>query len=136
QSGPTWFAHVGSVATKQADIYTRRRSASSASIANVDDDCPMEVQIFGVKKSADSRKALRFFSERRIRTHFVDLIERAMTEGELQRFIHRFGVEALIDRDGKRYEELGLRHSHVSAGRWVDRLLADPTLLRLPLVRR
>jgi arsenate reductase-like glutaredoxin family protein len=96
----------------------------------------MEVQIFGVKKSADTRKAIRFFSERRIRAHFVDLIERPMSEGELQRFIQRFGVEALIDRDGKRYEELGLRHSEVSAGRWVDRLLADPALLRLPLVRR
>jgi arsenate reductase-like glutaredoxin family protein len=96
----------------------------------------MEVQVFGVKKSADTRKALRFFSERRIRAHFVDLVERPMSDGELQRFIQRLGVEALIDRDGKRYEELGLRNSQVSAGRWVDRLLAEPTLLRLPLVRR
>jgi len=42
----------------------------------------MEVQIFGVKKSADTRKALRFFSERRVRAHFVDLLERAMSDGE------------------------------------------------------
>ena len=96
----------------------------------------MEVQIFGVKKSADTRKALRFFSERRIRTHSVDLMERSMSEGELQRFIQRFGIEALIDRDSKRYEELGLRHSQTSAGRWVDRLIMEPLLLRLPLVRR
>jgi arsenate reductase-like glutaredoxin family protein len=96
----------------------------------------MEVQIFGVKKSADTRKALRFFSERRIRVHFVDLIERPMSDGELQRFIQRLGVDALIDRDGKRYEELGLRHAQVSPGRWVDRLILEPTLLRLPLVRR
>ena len=96
----------------------------------------MEVQVFGIKKSADTRKALRFFSERRIRTHFVDLVERSLSEGELQRFIQRFGVEALIDRDSKRYDELGLRHSQVSAGRWVDRLIMEPGLLKLPLVRR
>ena len=96
----------------------------------------MEVQIFGVKKSADTRKALRFFSERRIRTHSVDLLERSMSEGELQRFIQRFGIDALIDRDSKRYEELGLRHSQTSPGRWVDRLIMEPLLLRLPLVRR
>ena len=96
----------------------------------------MEVQVFGIKKSANTRKALRFFSERRIRTHFVDLTERAMSDGELQRFIQKFGVEALVDRDSKRYDELGLRHSQVSAGRWVDRLIADPGLLKLPLVRR
>lgn len=96
----------------------------------------MEVQVFGVKKSADTRKALRFFAERRIRTHFVDLNERPMSEGELERYIQRFGLEGLIDRESKRFEELGLRHSTVSAGRWVDRLLAEPLLLRLPLVRR
>ena len=96
----------------------------------------MEVQVFGVKKSVDTRKALRFFSERRVKTHFMDLTERSMSDGELQRFIQRFGVDALVDRDSTRYEELGLRHSTVSAGRWVDRLIAEPTLLRLPLARR
>jgi arsenate reductase len=96
----------------------------------------MEVQIFGVKKSAETRKAIRFFAERRIRSHFVDLAERSISEGELQRFIQRFGLEELIDRDSKRYEELGLRHSTTSAGRWVDRLMLEPLLLRMPLVRR
>ncbi len=96
----------------------------------------MEVQIFGMKKNADTRKALRFFAERRVRTHFVDLLERAMSDGELERFIQRFGVDALVDRDSRRYEELGLRTANVSAGRWVDRLIAEPALLRMPLVRR
>ena len=96
----------------------------------------MEVQIFGVKRSVDTRKALRFFAERRIRTHFVDLIERPMSGGELDRYIQRFGLDEMIDHESKHYEELGLRHSTVSAGRWIDRLVADPLLLRLPLVRR
>ena len=96
----------------------------------------MEVQIFGLKKSADTRKALRFFAERRIRTHFVDLAERSISEGELQRFVQRFGVEALVDHESKRYAELGLRHANVSNARWIERLIAEPALLVLPLVRR
>ena len=96
----------------------------------------MEVQIFGVKKSADTRKAQRFFSERRIRAHFVDLVERPMSEGELQRFVQRFGLEQLIDKESKRYDELGLRHASASPSRWMERLLEEPLLLRLPLVRR
>jgi arsenate reductase (glutaredoxin) len=96
----------------------------------------MEVQIFGVKKSADTRKAQRFFAERRIRTHFVDLDEREISEGELQRFVQKFGLEALIDRNSTRYEQLGLRHAQSSPSRWMERLLADPLLLVLPLVRR
>jgi arsenate reductase-like glutaredoxin family protein len=95
----------------------------------------MEVQVFGLRKSADTRKALRFFSERRIQTHFVDLAERSPSPGELQRYVQRFGVEALLDREGKRFEELGLRHASMSEGRWIDKLMLEPALLRLPLVR-
>jgi arsenate reductase len=96
----------------------------------------MEVQIFGVKKSADTRKAQRFFSERRIRTHFVDLMEKPMSASELQRFVQKFGLEHLIDRESRRYDELGLRHASSSPSRWIDRLLEEPLLLKLPLVRR
>lgn len=95
----------------------------------------MEVQIFGTKKSADTRKALRFFAERRIRTHFVDLAERDIAEGELQRFIQKFGIEGVLDRGSKRFEELGLRHATMSDGRWLDKLMIDPGLLKLPLAR-
>ena len=96
----------------------------------------MEVQIFGLKKSADTRKALRFFAERRIKTHFVDLTERDIAEGELQRFVSRFGIEAVMDRGSKRFEQLGLKHSTMSEGRWMDKLLVDAGLLKLPLIRR
>lgn len=95
----------------------------------------MEVQIFGVKKSADTRKALRFFSERRIKTHFVDLDERAASPGELKRFIQKFGLDRLIDRESKRYEELGLRHARFSDERWLEKLAEEPRLLAMPLVR-
>jgi arsenate reductase-like glutaredoxin family protein len=96
----------------------------------------MEVQIFGLKKNAETRKAIRFFSERRVRAHFVDLAERMIAEGEIQRFVQRFGIEGVLDRAGKRFEQLGLRHATMSEGRWVDKLLLEPGLLRLPLVRK
>ena len=95
----------------------------------------MEVQIFGVKKSADTRKALRFFSERRIKTHFVDLMEREASLGELRRFAQKFGVSALVDRDSRRFSELGLRYAQLSDERWLEKLSEEPLLLRIPLVR-
>ena len=96
---------------------------------------PMEVQVFGVKKSADTRKALRFFAERRVKTHFVDLNERAASPGELKRFVQKFGLDRLIDRASKRYEELGLRHARLSDERWLEKLVDEPLLLQMPLVR-
>jgi arsenate reductase-like glutaredoxin family protein len=95
----------------------------------------VEVQIFGVKKSADTRKALRFFSERRVKTHFVDLMERPASLGELRRFAQKFGVSALIDRDSRRFDELGLRYAQLSDDRWLEKLSEEPLLLKLPLVR-
>lgn len=95
----------------------------------------MEVQIFGTRKSADTRKALRFFAERRIRTHFVDLNERAAALGELRRFTQKFGVAALVDRESKRFAELGLGPARYSDERWLTILADEPLLLRVPLVR-
>lgn len=95
----------------------------------------MEVQIFGVKKSADTRKALRFFAERRVRTHFVDLTERAASPGELRRFVQKFGIDALIDRESRAYLDAGLQHARFSDERWLEKLVDDPLLLRMPLVR-
>ena len=95
----------------------------------------MEVQIFGTKKSSDTRKALRFFAERRVKTHFVDLAERAASRGELTRFAQKFGIGALIDRSSRRYAELGLAHARLPDERWLDRLVEEPLLLQQPLVR-
>jgi arsenate reductase (glutaredoxin) len=96
----------------------------------------MDVQIFGVKKSADTRKALRFFAERRTRTHFVDLQERPASRGELTRFAQKFGISALIDQSSRRYGELGLRTARYGDERWMEILVDEPLLLRMPLVRR
>jgi arsenate reductase-like glutaredoxin family protein len=95
----------------------------------------LEVQIFGTRKCAETRKALRYFAERRIKVHFVDLEERAASPGELRRFAQRFGVEALIDRDSRRFADLGLRAALLSEERWLARLADEPMLLRTPLVR-
>lgn len=106
-------------------------SSISANTAEGD----LEIQIFGIRKSADTRKALRFFSERRIKTHFVDLMERPASLGELRRFAQKFGVVSLIDKDSRRFEELGLRYAQLSDDRWLDKLSEEPLLLRIPLVR-
>jgi arsenate reductase-like glutaredoxin family protein len=95
----------------------------------------MEVQIFGTKGCADTRKAQRFFSERRVKTHFVDLKERAASQGELKRFSQKFGADALVDRESKRFQAMGLRQASYGEARWLQILEDEPLLLRTPLVR-
>jgi arsenate reductase-like glutaredoxin family protein len=95
----------------------------------------VNVQVFGFTDCQDTRKAQRFFAERRIPVHFVNLAERPAAKGELRRFAERFGPAALIERGGARYRALGLRVSGDSPQRLLDRALTDPRLLRTPLVR-
>jgi arsenate reductase-like glutaredoxin family protein len=95
----------------------------------------LQVQVFGVRKSPETRAALRFFAERRVQVHFVDLNERAASPGELRRFGERFGADALLDRSSRRYQELGLGAARLSAERLLALLAEEPLLLRLPLVR-
>jgi arsenate reductase-like glutaredoxin family protein len=95
----------------------------------------LTVQVFGTHKHADVRKALRFFSERRVQVHFVDLKERPASKGELQRFAQKFGVSALIDKSSRRYAELGLGVVRYDDNRWLDTLALEPLVLRVPLVR-
>ena len=95
----------------------------------------MEVQIFGIHKSQDTRKALRFFSERRIKAHFVDLRERPASRGELQRFAQKHALSTLIDKESARYAELGLGAVRYDDARWLAKLAEEPLVLVMPLVR-
>ena len=95
----------------------------------------LNVQIFGFNDCQDTRKAQRFFAERRIPVHFVNLDERPASRGELRRFAEKFGPAALIDREGPRFRALGLRVAGDSPQRLLERALTAPRLLRTPLVR-
>jgi arsenate reductase-like glutaredoxin family protein len=95
----------------------------------------MEFQVFGTKSCNETKKALRFFKERRITVHFVDLKERPASPGELKRFAQKFGWEALLDREGKRFRDRGLHVAHVPESRIPALLEDDPMLLVTPLVR-
>jgi len=95
----------------------------------------VQAQIFGFTDCQDTRKAQRFFKERSITVHFVDLKERPAARGELRRFADRFGAAALIDREGARFKALGLRVAGDSPERLLERALTEPRLLRTPLVR-
>jgi arsenate reductase (glutaredoxin) len=93
------------------------------------------VQIFGIKKSLTTRAAERFFKERRVQIHFVDLKQRSMAPGEIKRFIDRFGMAALLDVDGKAYADAGLKYMILSETALLERAEKNPEILKLPFVR-
>jgi arsenate reductase-like glutaredoxin family protein len=93
------------------------------------------VQIFGLENDQATRAAIRFFKERRFEIHLVDLRRKPIAAGELRRFVQRLGAASLLDTAGRTYRDAGLGYLTMDEAGIVERLLADPRLLRLPLVR-
>jgi len=92
-------------------------------------------QVFGTPDSQATRAALRFFKERRIEVHFVDVSRKPMAPAELRRFIDRLGAQAVADESSKAWRDSGLGYLRMDNLELTERLLNDQRLLRLPLVR-
>ena len=93
------------------------------------------VQIFGIKGSQATRAAERFFKERAVQIHFVDLAQKPMSPGEIKRFVDRFKLHGLIDSESKAYEDAGLKYLRMPDPDLLRRIEREPKLLRLPFVR-
>ena len=95
------------------------------------------IQIFGTAKCKTTRKAQRFFTDRRIPFQFIDLKQRGPSRGEIASVARAVGsLRALVDTDGKRWRDRGPRFSVPSDDRLTALLVDEPLLLRTPIVRR
>lgn len=95
----------------------------------------MPIQIFGIKGSQETRAAERFFKERRVEFHFVDLKVRPIAPGEIRRFSERFGMPSLLDTESAAYANAGLKYLKLTDADLLLRIEREPKLLKLPLVR-
>lgn len=95
----------------------------------------MNIQIFGTKKSSDTRKAERFFKERGIKFQFVDLKEKAMSKGEFHSVLQAVGgLDAMIDQNCKDKDLLALI-KYIAAEDKAQKVLENQSVLKLPVVR-
>ena len=96
---------------------------------------PVNIQIFGTKKSFDTKKAQRWFKERRIKAQFIDLREKEMSKGELQSVMQAVGgIATLVDPKAKDQETVSLI-TYLADSQKFDKLLENQQVLREPIVR-
>lgn len=95
----------------------------------------MNIQIFGTKKSFDTKKAQRWFKERRITFQFIDMREKEMSKGELRSVAQAVGgIDTLLNPKPKDEDTLALVQ-HLAESQRFDKLLENQQLLREPIVR-
>jgi len=94
----------------------------------------MNLQIFGTKKCFATKKAERYFKERRIKYHFIDLAERGLSKGELQSVKSAVGLNSIIDCSARDYKKLNMDRI-IGSGVREEILLNNPGLCKTPIVR-
>ena len=95
----------------------------------------MNIQIFGKKKCFETKKAERYFKERKIPFQSIDLLRYGMSKGEYESVKRAVGgMEPLIDERSKAYEELYIAHLAYKSD-VEEKLLENPALFRTPVVR-
>ena len=95
----------------------------------------MNIQIFGTKKSFDTKKAQRYFKERRVKFQFIDLKEKGMSKGELESVARAVGgVDAVIDPKAKDADTVALVQ-YLAADQKFEKVLDNQQILREPIVR-
>ncbi len=95
----------------------------------------MNIQIFGTKKCADTRKAERFFKERGIKYQFVDMKEKGMSKGEFLSVAQvNGGMDQMINWEGKDKDTLALL-KYIAEEDKLEKILANPQVIKTPVVR-
>ena len=92
----------------------------------------MNIQIFGKSKSFDSKKAERWFKERRIKYQYIDLVRYGMSRGELKSVASSAGLDNIIDWSN---EDSAVLKYLASSEAKLDKLYEYPELLITPIVR-
>ncbi len=95
----------------------------------------MNIQIFGTKKSSDTRKAERFFKERGIKFQSIDLKEKGLSKGEFQSVLQAVGgLDAMIDPDCKDKDLLALVR-YIAEEDKAQKVFEKQAVIRMPVVR-
>ena len=92
----------------------------------------MNIQIFGKSKSFDTKKAERWFKERRIKYQYIDLVSKGVSPGEYRSIRAAVGsFDALVDKDCRAYEALYMAYITPQAAE--EKLLEYPELFAAPI---
>lgn len=95
----------------------------------------MNIQIFGKAKCFDTKKAERYFKERRIKYQFIDVVKYGMSKGEYNSVKNAVGgIKNLIDEKSKAYEDNYCAYLSSELA-LEEKLLENPAMFRTPIVR-
>lgn len=92
----------------------------------------MNIQIFGRSKCFDTKKAERFFKERRVKYQYIDLDRYGMSRGELKSVVAALGISAILN---EKHPDAAIVSAYAYEDDKLDALIERPELIKTPVVR-
>lgn len=92
------------------------------------------IQVYGIKNCDKVRKTLKWLEDNEIEYHFYDLKKEPLAKEELQEFVHRIGLDVLVNRRGMKWRQLGLKDQDLSEEELFDKLLEHQVMIKRPVL--
>ncbi len=92
------------------------------------------LKVYGIKNCNKVRDSLKWLDENEVDYTFIDLKKDPLSEGKLDEFVHKVGLDVLINRRGTTWRNLGLKELDLDEDQLFDKLLENQTMIKRPLL--
>lgn len=92
------------------------------------------IQVYGIKNCNKIRDTLKWLKENDIEFHFYDLKKESLTREELEEFVHRIGLDVLVNKRGMKWRQLKLKEKSPNDNELFDLLLEHQTMMKRPVL--
>jgi Spx/MgsR family transcriptional regulator len=92
------------------------------------------VEVYGIKNCDKIRKTRKWLTDHNIDYHFYDLKKEPLDREELKEFVHRIGLDVLVNKRGMKWRQLGLKDLDLSEDELFEKLLEHQTMIKRPVM--
>lgn len=92
------------------------------------------IQVYGIKNCNKIRDTLKWLKGQKVDYTFYDLKKEPLSREELEEFVHRIGLDVLINRKGMKWRQLGLKDKNPDDRELFEKLLEHQTMIKRPVL--
>lgn len=92
------------------------------------------IQVYGIKNCNKIRDTRKWLEDKEIEFTFYDLKKEPLTREELEEFVHRIGLEVLVNKRGMKWRQLGLKDKNLNDEELFEQLLENQTMMKRPVL--
>jgi len=92
------------------------------------------LKVYGIKNCNKVRDTLKWLDEKEVEYKFVNLKKEPLSEAKLDEFVHKVGLDVLINTRGTTYRNLGLKEKNLTDDQLFDHLLENQTMIKRPIL--